>query len=92
MGDEAIDRFKLRPTFRDRQQYELAMQADSLDALRARFPARCTQTESLRKIGVTHLPALEASVFFHESMLVGSRQDGIGRGHPRYGAGLRCSD
>ena len=45
------------------------MKADSLDALRARFPASRTQTGSLRKIGVTHLPALETVVFFHESML-----------------------
>lgn len=45
------------------------MKADSLDALRARFPASFTQTGSLRKIGVTHPPALEAIVFFHESML-----------------------
>lgn len=69
MEDEAIERFKLWPTFRDRKQYELAMKADSLDALRARFPASFTQTGSLRKIGVTHPPALEAIVFFHESML-----------------------
>jgi hypothetical protein len=45
------------------------MQADSLDALRARFPASCTQTGSLRTIDVTHLPTLEARVFFHELML-----------------------
>ena len=69
MEDEAIERFKLWPTFRDRKQYELAMKADSLDALRTRFPASFTQTGSLRKIGVTHPPALEAIVFFHESML-----------------------
>lgn len=69
MEDEAIERFKLWPTFRDRKQYELAMKADSLEALRARFPASFTQTGSLRKIGVSHPPALEAIVFFHEAML-----------------------
>ena len=69
MEDEAVERFKLWPTFRDRKQYELAMTADSLDALRARFPASFTQTGSLRKIGVAHPPSLEAILFFHDSML-----------------------
>lgn len=69
MEDEAVERFKLWPTFRDRNQYELAMTAESLEDLRERFPASFTQTGSLRKIGVNHPPALEAIVFFHEAML-----------------------
>jgi hypothetical protein len=44
------------------------MTADSLDAMRARFPASFTQTGSLRKIGIAHPPSLEAILFFHESM------------------------
>ena len=69
MEDEAIEHFKLWPTFRDRQQYEQAMTASSIEALRERFPASFTQTGTLRKIGMTHPPAVEAIVFFHELML-----------------------
>lgn len=69
MEDVAVERFKLWPTFRDRQQYEQAMTAASLDDLRLRFPSSFTQSGSMRKIGVTHPPALEAIVFFHEQML-----------------------
>lgn len=69
MEDDAIECFKLWPTFRDRNQYELAMTAGSLEDLRQRFPANFTQTGSLRKIGVDHPPALEAIIFFYESML-----------------------
>ncbi|MEI2678553.1 MAG: DUF262 domain-containing HNH endonuclease family protein [Burkholderiaceae bacterium] len=69
MEDAAVERFKLWPTFRDRKQYEQSMTAGSLDDLRLRFPASFTQTGSLRKIGVTHPPALEAIVFFHDQMV-----------------------
>lgn len=69
MEDVAVERFKLWPTFRDRQQYEQAMTAASLDDLRLRFPTSFTQSGSMRKIGVAHPPALEAIVFFHEQML-----------------------
>lgn len=69
MEDEAIECFKLWPTFRDRKHYELAMTAGSIEDLRERFPASFTQTGSLRKIGVDHPPALEAILFFHEAML-----------------------
>jgi hypothetical protein len=69
MEDESVERFKLWPTFRDRKQYEMAMTAGSVDALRERFPSSFTQTGNLRKIGIDHPPALEAIVFFHDSML-----------------------
>lgn len=69
MEDVAVERFKLWPTFRDRKQYEQAMTAVSLEDLRQRFPASFTQAGSLRKIGVTHPPALEAIVFFHDQMV-----------------------
>lgn len=69
MEDSAIEQFKLWPTFRDRTQYELAMTASSLEALRERFPASFTQAGNLRKIGVSHPPALEAIVYFCESMI-----------------------
>lgn len=69
MEDKAVEPFKVWPTFKDRKEYERAMTADSLDELRKRFPSSFTQTGGLRKIGVDHPPALEAIVFFHESML-----------------------
>lgn len=69
MEDSAIERFKLWPTFRDRKPYELAMTANSVEALRERFPTSFTQTGNLRKIGVSHPPALEAIMYFCESML-----------------------
>lgn len=69
MEDAAIECFKLWPTFRDRKQYESAMTARSMEDLRERFPASFTQSGSLRKIGLTHPPALEAIVFFHEGMV-----------------------
>jgi len=69
MEDESVERFKLWPTFRDRKQYEMAMTAGSVDALRERFPSSFTQTGNLRKIGIDHPPALEAIMFFHDSML-----------------------
>lgn len=69
MEDEAVESFKLWPTFRDRKQYEQAMTAGSVDELRALFPASFTQAGNLRKIGVAHPPALEAIMFFHDAML-----------------------
>lgn len=69
MEDEAVERFKVWPTFRDRKQYVSAMTAGSLDELRERFPESFTQAGNLRKIGVQHPPALEAIIFFRELML-----------------------
>lgn len=69
MEDETVERFKLWPTFRDRKPYELAMTASSMEALRERFPTSFTQAGHLRKIGIDHPPALEAIIFFHESMI-----------------------
>lgn len=69
MEDQAVERFKVWPTFRDRKQYVSAMTSDSLDELRERFPESFTQAGNLRKIGIQHPPALEAIVFFRELML-----------------------
>jgi Protein of unknown function DUF262/Protein of unknown function (DUF1524) len=84
MEDESVERFKLWPTFRDRKPYEQAMTANSTDELRSRFPPSFTQTGGLRKIGVAHPPALEAIVFFHESMLdwVGDKSEGDAASRP----------
>lgn len=69
MEEHEVERFKLWPTFRDRSQYVQAMTAASIDELRERFPSSFTRTGSLRKIGIKHPPALEATVFFHDAMI-----------------------
>lgn len=68
MEDKVVEVFKLWPTFRDRKQYEQAVTANSLDALRERFPESFTLGRTLRKTGIEHPPALEAIWFFQESM------------------------
>lgn len=78
MEDESVERFKLWPTFRDRSHYEMAMTAGSIDVLRERFPESFTLAGSLRKIGVTHPPALEAIIFFSELMLEWVREPSEG--------------
>ncbi|MFA7594438.1 MAG: DUF262 domain-containing HNH endonuclease family protein [Thiohalobacteraceae bacterium] len=69
MEEHEVERFKLWPTFRDRDHYVQAMTAASIDELRERFPSSFTRTGSLRKIGIKHPPALEAIVFFHDAMI-----------------------
>lgn len=66
MNDPDVEVFKVWPTFRDRTNYELAMEADSLDVLRERFPASFTQGATLRKVGIDHPPPLEAVWYFAE--------------------------
>src|SRR5579871_5939240 len=60
-----IEIFKLWPTFRDRNNFRMAMEAKSQTELRERFPASFTQGGGLRKIGMDHPPALEAIWFFN---------------------------
>ncbi|CAB3647714.1 DUF262 domain-containing protein [Achromobacter pestifer] len=74
MEDQEIEGFKLWPTFRDRDQYVLAMTATSVVELRDRFPSSFTQSGGLRKIGVDHPPALEAIVFFSGAMIDWARE------------------
>ena len=69
MEERDVERFKLWPTFRDRNQYVSAMTATTLDQLRERFPDSFTRTGWLKKIGIVHPPALEAIFFFRENML-----------------------
>jgi hypothetical protein len=69
MENQAVERFKVWPTFRDRNQYVDAMTASSIDELRKRFPESFTQAGNLRKIGIQHPSALEAIVFFSDLMI-----------------------
>jgi hypothetical protein len=69
MEDREIEYFKLWPTFRDRKQFVGAMTAATLDQLRERFPESFTKSGWLKKIGIEHPPALEAIMFFRESMI-----------------------
>jgi hypothetical protein len=68
MEQPDIERFKVWPTFRDRDAYRVAMQSTNRDELRERFPASFTQNGSLRKVGIEHPPALEAIWFYSEKI------------------------
>ena len=64
MRNPAVEAFKVWPTFRDRQNFTLAMTASDIDELRSRFPAHFTKSGGLRKIGIDHPPALAALWYF----------------------------
>ena len=64
MRDPAVEVFKVWPTFRDQKNFTLALEAQSLEELRNRFPTNFTQMGTLKKVGANHPPALEALWFF----------------------------
>ncbi|MCP5299409.1 MAG: DUF262 domain-containing protein [Chromatiaceae bacterium] len=64
MRDAEVEKYKVWPTFRDRDNYKLAFAAESRDQLMHSFPDSFTQRESLRKIGINHPSPLEAIWFF----------------------------
>lgn len=66
MRDRVVEPFKVWPTFYDRDAYTKAVTAPSLDDLRRDFPDHFTQRGTLKKIGVSHPPALAAIWFFAE--------------------------
>lgn len=66
MRNPDIEVFKVWPTFRDRDDYRAALEADDRNALRSVFPKSFTQRDELRRIGIHHPPALEAIWFFAE--------------------------
>lgn len=68
MEQPEIERFKVWPTFRDRETYQSAMEAETRDELRSRFGAHFTQRGSLYRIGIDHPSALEAIWFFREQI------------------------
>lgn len=63
-----IDMHKVVPTFKDIDGFLAAMNAPSLAALRLLFPDNFAGAGHLRKIGISHPPALEAVWFFHEKI------------------------
>ena len=63
-----VQRHKLWPTFRDRDAHLLVMTSDSLDALRARFPASFTQAGTLYQHH-EHPRPLAAIYFFRTQIL-----------------------
>lgn len=67
MRNPAMEKYKLWPTFRDRQSYTLALDAVDLEDLRTRFSPHFTQRGDLRQIGMDHPPALAALWFFSHS-------------------------
>jgi len=66
MRNPNVEVFKVWPTFRDRDDYRLALEADNRNALRKAFPKSFTQRDELRRIGIHHPPALEAIWYFTE--------------------------
>ena len=64
MLNQNIEIFKVWPTFRDRDNYRLALEAKDRDALRKLFPRSFTQRDELRRIGFKHPPVLEAIWYF----------------------------
>ena len=64
MRDPDIERYKVWPTFRDRNDYRAAINTGNWDELREAFPDSFTQSQSLRRIGIRHPPALEAIWYF----------------------------
>jgi hypothetical protein len=68
MEQPEIERFKVWPTFRDRDDYSAAMEAEGRDELRERFPASFTQSGTLKRIRIDHPPALEAIWFFMDQI------------------------
>lgn len=74
--------FKVWPTFRDRENYQLAMAAVTLDELREQFPSSFTQSGTLRKIGFDHPPALEAIWYFAEEVHDWISQPSVGGSVP----------
>jgi hypothetical protein len=64
MKNAAVEVFKVWPTFRDQEDFTLALEAQNLDELRGRFPGNFTQSATLKKVGVDHPPALAALWYF----------------------------
>jgi len=64
MRNPAVEKYKVWPTFRDRQSYTLALEATDLDELRIRFAPHFTRQGELRRIGIDHPPALAALWYF----------------------------
>lgn len=64
MKKPEMEKFKLWPTFRDQQDFRKAMDAQSLDELRQRFPSSFTQGGQLRKIGMDHPPGPGSHLVF----------------------------
>jgi hypothetical protein len=60
MQDRATEIYKVWPTFKDRTNFRLAMDAGSLKDLKSRFPASFTAGGDLRKIGIDHPAAFSA--------------------------------
>ena len=68
MRDPDIERYKVWPTFRDRNDYTAAINAVNWDDLREAFPESFTQKQSLRLRGIMHPPALEAIWYFSRTL------------------------
>lgn len=77
MRDKAVEPFKVWPTFFDRVDYTKAISASSFDDLRRDFPSHFTKQNWLKRIGITHPPALAAIWFFAEEMTAWIKTTGM---------------
>ena len=68
MENQAIERFKVWPTFRDRISYRAALESQTRAELRGNFPSSFTQSETLRKVGMEHPQAMAAIWYFREQI------------------------
>ena len=64
MINPALERYKVWPTFRDREHFTKALAVAKLGQLRTDFPAHFVANGELRKISIVHPPSLEAIWYF----------------------------
>lgn len=79
MNQPEIERYKVWPTFRDRQHHEAAMAARLLQNLKDRFPPNFTRVGELRRIGMVHPPSLGAIWFFASECISFIDKSGVGK-------------
>jgi hypothetical protein len=76
MQNPDIERYKVWPTFSDREAYKSAMGAKTHSELRGSFAASFTQAETLRVVGINHPPSLWAIWYFQEKATAWTGADG----------------
>ena len=64
MTDAEVEKYKLWPTFRDRQTHKAAITSETRVVLRERFPESFTKSGTIRRQGIPHPPALDAIWYF----------------------------
>ena len=81
MANAEVEVFKVWPTFSDQKAFLLAMTADKLATLQARYPAHFTQAGTFRRIGIVHRK--KGQVHFSSRRKKGGQVHFSNRGRPR---------